>query len=215
MERPVKEYRTYLFDLDNTVVDSRHGLEISLRAGFGEFGIPYDPARYDEYVATPLRETWDLHRPGDVCGFREFYAVVMGTYDRCYMDSVELFPDARECLEALAAAGKGLGIVSNSYAVHIEEILIRLDVRDVFGSLVGSDSCSHRKPDPQPVMLCLDELGAEPASAVMVGDSPNDVKAGRRAGTDTVFVDRGGWCPETGSDATVRDLRDLLVPFRR
>ncbi len=210
----MNEYQTYLFDLDNTVVDSRPGLEYALRAGFEQHGIEYDPSRYDVYVSTPLGETWNRHRPDDPDGFRRFYGTVMDTYEECYMESVALFHDARACLDGLAAAGKPLGIVSNSYETQIRDILTALGVRDLFGSLVGSDSCSHRKPDPHPVLHCLRELEAEAGTAVMIGDSPNDIKAGRRAGTGTVFVDRGGRGLHTGSDVTVTDLRDLLAPFR-
>ncbi|MDR3075334.1 MAG: hypothetical protein LBU30_04780 [Candidatus Methanoplasma sp.] len=45
----------YIFDLDNTLVDSRGGYEKAFRAAFGEFDMPYDPALYDEYIRTPPR----------------------------------------------------------------------------------------------------------------------------------------------------------------
>ncbi|MDR3205921.1 MAG: HAD-IA family hydrolase [Candidatus Methanoplasma sp.] len=188
----MKEYGAYLFDMDNTIVDSSKGYEKAFRAAFKEYGIPYDHSRYGEYIRTPLEKTFAKHHDAAPCKFRDFYSIFAATYDRTHMDSVALFPDAAECIAALARSGKSLGVVSNSNTRYIIDILSDLGIRDLFGSLVGLDRVPTPKPDPAPVLLCMRELGAEPSDAVMIGDSGADVAAGCSAGADTVLVVRDG-----------------------
>lgn len=209
----VKEYDTYLFDLDNTLVDSSHGLEIALRAGFKEFNIPYDHDRYDEYISTPLRETFERYVPNCPCKFRDFFSIVITTYDKCYTDSVEMFPDAKICISELIEKGKRLGVVSNSLTSHINGIFERLDIADCFGSVVGFDRCANGKPDPQPIILCLKELNSDASTAVMIGDSMSDVKAGHRACIDTAFLNRKSREVQCEPTYTITDLREMLTPF--
>jgi HAD superfamily hydrolase (TIGR01509 family) len=211
----MKEYSAYIFDFDNTLVDSSHGLEVALRAGFREFGIPYDPKKLPVYMRTPLRDTWEKYKPNCPCKFRDFFELVIVTYDRCYLDEVQLFPDAKECIEVLSSKGKDLGVVSNSLSVHINSILDRLNVRDSFGSIVGADRCMNGKPSPEPVRLCLQELGQDAEDAVMIGDAKNDILSGKAAGTDTVLIDRDDLKVCDEETVRVKDLRNVLTPYRR
>ncbi len=56
--------------------------------------------------------------------------------------------------------------------------------------LDGGDVERH-KPHPEPVLKALRALGVEAAAAVMVGDAPVDIEAGRSAGTATIGVTYG------------------------
>ena len=68
-----------------------------------------------------------------------------------------------------------------------------------FRVLVGGDTLPHRKPHPLPVRHALASLCAEPNWSTMVGDSENDLRAGKAAGTRTVAVLHG-----YGAEATLR-----------
>ena len=46
--------------------------------------------------------------------------------------------------------------------------------------IVGADDTARHKPDPEPILLALERLGAQPEDAVYVGDSPFDIGAARR-----------------------------------
>ena len=58
----------------------------------------------------------------------------------------------------------------------------------VTGSFPGADDCARPKPHPEPVLNALGRLGAAPAVAIYVGDSPHDIAAGNAAGVATVAV---------------------------
>ena len=200
----------YIFDLDNTILDSRKGYEEAFIAAFGEFGMPYDPVLYNEYVRTPLRMTFSKYCPDSPNAYGDFVSVVNRTYERTYLNGVRLFPDAERCLCRLSGAGCGLGIVSNSYMKQIAEILARLGVDGMFSSVVGRDRVVFSKPDPEPVLLCMSEMGAPPDGSMMIGDSVNDILAGKGAGLFSVLIDRHGEgvrCDEC--DAVIGSLDEL------
>jgi len=200
----------YIFDLDNTLADSRKGYEEAFIAAFEEFGMPYDPALYDEYVRTPLKMTFSKYRPDSPGRYRDFVSVVIDTYERTCLNGVRLFPDAERCLARLTEAGCGIGIVSNSYTTQITEILERLGVDGIFASVVGQDRVAFPKPDPEPVLLCMSEMGAPPHDSMMVGDSVNDVLAGKGAGLFSVLINRRGEdIPCSGCDARIASLDEL------
>ncbi|HET9797447.1 MAG TPA: HAD-IA family hydrolase, partial [Gemmatimonadaceae bacterium] len=79
--------------------------------------------------------------------------------------------------------------------------------------VVGCDSCVNHKPHPEPVERALALLGAEPANALFVGDSPHDVESGRAAGVTTVGVSWGAFRREeleaAGADIVIDRIEEL------
>ncbi len=132
---------------------------------------------------------------------------------QCYTDSVEMFPDAKICISELIEKGKRLGV-----GLELPDITHRRDIRKIGHSrllriCVGFDRCANGKPDPQPIILCLKELRSDASTAVMIGDSMSDVKAGRRACIDTVFLNRKSREVQCEPTYTRTDLREMLTPF--
>ncbi len=56
-------------------------------------------------------------------------------------------------------------------------------------AVVGRDTVTTRKPDPEPLLEALRRLDADPGDAVFVGDSPRDAAAAERAGVAFRYVD--------------------------
>jgi pyrophosphatase PpaX len=61
----------------------------------------------------------------------------------------------------------------------------------LFETIVGGDETERHKPDPQPLLLAAERLGADPADTAYVGDSPFDVRAAKAAGMFAVAVTWG------------------------
>jgi phosphoglycolate phosphatase len=70
-------------------------------------------------------------------------------------------------------------------------ILNTLDISGFFGSVIGGDSTSQRKPHPLPLLTCIEHLGVRPEDAVMIGDSGADVGSARSAGVPVILVPDG------------------------
>src|SRR4029079_98204 len=64
--------------------------------------------------------------------------------------------------------------------------------RSRFEVLVAKEDTTLHKPEPEPLLLALDQLGADPADTVYVGDSPFDLRAAHAAGTTAAAAMWGG-----------------------
>lgn len=176
-----------LFDLDGTLIDSTadlvgSGNGLRARVGFP----PLDAAVIASYVGDgveALVRRLLVLPEGDVRGHVE--AFMLHYREHC-LDGTRLYDGVEPALRALAARGYRLAVVTNKPERVSRRILGGLGVDDLFGSIVGGDSCSHKKPHADPLWKACADLSILPAQALMIGDSRVDVEAGRNAGMASV-----------------------------
>lgn len=109
-------------------------------------------------------------------------------YRRCHADQTELYPGVREVLDQLEAAGKTMAIATNKMEALTHNLVAKLGVQRYFRMIVGPESISRRKPDPEAVTRILDAVGVVSGRALMIGDTADDIVSGRAAGTLTCAV---------------------------
>jgi pyrophosphatase PpaX len=178
-----------LFDLDGTVIDSgaiilasmRHAAETvvggtwsdaELMKAVGGPGleaqmVELDPNRVDELVRVYRAHNEPLHDTLECCDG---------------MDAV---------LATLKDQGRRLGIVTAKRRLTADLAFARLPIEHFFDVVVGGDETERHKPDPAPLLLALERLGAKAEDAAYVGDSPFDMQAARAAGLHAVGVSWG------------------------
>lgn len=104
----------------------------------------------------------------------------------------ELLPDALPALDALAARGVALAVVSN-WDCSLPEVLAQLGVADRFAAVSVSAVVGAAKPDPAIFADALGRLGVAADRALHCGDRPDaDCAGARRAGLRAVLIDRRG-----------------------
>ena len=174
-----------LFDFDGTLVDSIGLIIESFHHTMRVHGLP---ARSDAFwtagLGTPLR-----------VALREFAAddagvqALIATYrewNLAHHDAlVRAFPGGLETVKTLKAEGRRVAVVTSKNLHGLEKGLDLCGFHGLFDVLVTSDDLEASKPSPEPVHLALARLGAKPAQALLVGDSPHDIAAGRDAGATT------------------------------
>jgi phosphoglycolate phosphatase len=102
-----------------------------------------------------------------------------------------VFPNVIDTLEKLKRKGFCLGICTNKPYEMTLLVLEGLKIDFFFDGITGGDNLPFNKPDPRHILTTLDLMRSEAHSAVMVGDSWVDAKAGRDAGLPVVAVDYG------------------------
>ena len=115
-----------------------------------------------------------------------------------------LYPGVRETLDALRAHGTRLAVVSNKNVALCREVLVILSVDSYFDEVLGADSLPQRKPSPEPILKLLADFGVRADRAAMVGDSINDIAAGKGADVMTVGCTWGYGALEELDDADYR-----------
>jgi pyrophosphatase PpaX len=98
-----------------------------------------------------------------------------------------------DVIPRLRAEGRRLGIVTAKRHRTVSLAFDRFPWLDEqFDVVIAHEDTDRHKPDPDPVLAALDGLGAQPASAAYVGDSPFDIRAAKAAGAFAVAVSWGG-----------------------
>lgn len=177
-----------LFDLDGTLVDS---IELIVQAAVHAFDGREGPRpTREEWVAligtplAPMLRRW-AHDDDDVRFLWDRYrAYQVEHHDRL----VSAYPGAVELIRRLHARGHPMAIVSSKIEAGIRRSLDYVGITDCFGALIGIEATEKHKPEPEPVLLALERLGATASDAWFIGDSPHDVYAGHAAGVKTIGV---------------------------
>lgn len=191
--RPVPRYSgavvtprlALLFDLDGTLVDSVGLILASMHAAFeGRAGRTPSEAEWIAGMGTPLRtQLREFVEPRDMEAVVDRYrAHQLANHDRM----TRAFDGAVEALSRLKARGHPMGIVTSKFRESAERTLRHVGLDRYVDVVVGADTVTQAKPDPEPVLHALERLGRRPAEALFLGDSPHDVAAGNAAGAITV-----------------------------
>lgn len=177
---------TVLFDNDGTLVDTYDLiLESFHHAVRNVLGHDIADEKLMAKVGQPLlTQMWDF--TDDPAVHEELLLTYREFNHRIHDERVSLFPGVREGLERLREEGFKMGVVTSKMSPLARRGLEVLEVAEFFDCLVGADSCSKHKPDPDPILMGCDLLGATPESCVYVGDSPYDLQASNAAGTLSV-----------------------------
>lgn len=207
--------RTVIFDLDGTLADTSGDLIAAANACFRAMGHGdvLDPAQ-DAGIALRggrrmLRDGLArLGRPDETVVDR-YYPVLLEAYGDAIDIYSTLFPGAMEAVAELSARGLGVGICTNKPEALADQLLRALGVRDAFAALVGADTLTVRKPDPEPLRETVRRLGGDPARTVLIGDSDTDRNTARAAGVPSVLVTFG----PSGEDMAALKPEALLHRF--
>ena len=191
--------RTVIFDLDGTLADTSADLIGAANACFRGLG-------HGDVLSAQADALTAFHggRAMLRLGFArvlpdgwteamvdEQYPILLAAYGADIDRHTRLYPGAVAAVKRLSAAGYAVGICTNKPEGLAEELLRRLDVRDLFASMVGADTLPVRKPDPAPFAEAVRRAGGNPARALLVGDTETDRETARRAGVPSVLVTFG------------------------
>lgn len=174
-----------LFDLDGTLIDSIELIVNSFKHAYT--GRPRVPTDADLVlgIGTPLADQFRPWCDGDA----ELDALVerYRDYQREHHDRlVHAYPGVAATLARLHARKHPMAVVTSKSEALAARGLAHAKLDTFFDAVVGLESCTRHKPDPEPVLTALDRLGRAPSGAFFIGDSPHDILSGNAAGVATV-----------------------------
>jgi HAD superfamily hydrolase (TIGR01509 family) len=134
---------------------------------------------------------------------------------RSYLPHLKAFPKARELLVRMREDGLMLVVATSAKKAEMDALLEICGATDLVQHQTSSEDAEKSKPDPDIIQAALETAHVAASAALMLGDTPYDIEAARRAGVDTVAVRSGGWDTEAldGAIAIYDDVADLLSRY--
>jgi pyrophosphatase PpaX len=207
-------FRTVLFDLDGTLIDSaamilasfRHATQTVLRreipdqellAAVGGPGLRAQMEALAPDYVDELVEVYSDHNVGLHRGLQPCEGIL-------------------DLLETLKNEGRRLGVVTAKRRATLQlafEVLPPLE--PYFDVAIAAEDTERHKPHPEPLLTALERLREEPANSAYLGDSPFDIQAAKAAGMGAIAVTWGAIHPRERlereqPDAVVDTCEELL-----
>ena len=126
----------------------------------------------------------------------------------------ELFPGLIETLEALKERGIVCTIATARNRKSLLSFLDRANITGYFTYILAQEDTTHLKPDPEPVLKTMEDLGFPKEQTMVIGDMPMDILMGKNAGAYTTGVTYGNAKRDileaAGADFVIDRIGDLL-----
>ncbi len=186
----MKEYSTYIFDLDGTLLNTLNDLAASTNYALRSVNLPehsVDDVR--RFVGNGVRKLMERAIEGGDKNplFDEAYATFRRHYLEHGLDTTQPYPGIMEMLKELKARGKRIAVVSNKFYDATQEL-----VKHFFGEYVevaiGERENIRKKPAPDTVIEAMRMLGVGKEDAVYIGDSDVDFNTAKNVGIPCVSV---------------------------
>ena len=184
------KYKTYIFDLDGTLLSTLADLAASTNYALRTHHMPersLDEVR--RFVGNGVKKLMERAIPDGLNNTQceETIAPYRQHYMQHNLDTTQPYPGIMQLLEQLKAEGKNIAVVSNKFYAATRELC-----RHFFGDLVpvaiGEREDIRKKPAPDTVIEALRELGVDKEGAVYIGDSDVDIMTAKNSGMPCVSV---------------------------
>ena len=204
-----------ILDVDGTLVDTNYQHALAWYRAFRAHGL-----------VLPI---WLIHRHIGMGGDQLVQALAGADVERGLGDAiradeterykemigeVEPVSEAHEFIRDLHERGHGVVLASSAKEPEIEHYVTLLDARQLADSWTCSADVRATKPEPDLVQVALERAHARADDAVMIGDSPWDVHAARRAGVRTIAVMTGGFSSEELLEAGAVEVYESVAQLR-
>lgn len=189
-----------IFDFDGTLIDSVPDLADATNIMLSQLGLPTYPLQtIAKWVGNGARKLVERALSGsvevndnlalaDVEAAEQLFFDAYGAHDT---SKTVAYPDVDSGLKQLKDAGFTLALVTNKPIRFVPHILAGMGWSSLFEVVLGGDSLPQKKPDAAPLLHVCETLNFVPSEALMIGDSINDILAGKNAGIETVGLSYG------------------------
>jgi len=192
MQRPLK---AVLFDVDGTLVDSNDAHTRAWVKAFWEYGLTVDPTA----VRRSIGMGGDKLMPA-VSGIQQDTSLGKlianrraEIFKRELLPRLKPFDGAKDLVAAIKDRGCTAVAASSAKEAELKPLLAIAGVDSLMDAKTSSDDAEESKPDPDIIEAALERAHADRSEAIMIGDTPYDIEAARRAGLDAIAFRSGGW----------------------
>jgi phosphoglycolate phosphatase len=208
--------KNIIFDLDGTLVDSKRDIARAQHWALAQLGVnSYKPEELYPLIGKPLTETFSKLLPADLhYRIPEAVELYKNHYPPRALETTTLFPGVSETLDTLRQRGFLLATATTKMTAGTLRVLTHFGIAEHFVQIQGSDNIPF-KPDPFIIMKILEDQSWKKNETLMVGDTDNDIMAGKSASIATCGVTYGSLTKEQieqcKPDIIIHSLPELLL----
>ena len=211
--------KVVILDIDGTLLLSNDGHARAFQDAAKSLGIEVDFHRIRRLIGKGgdklIPEVFGFESDSDAG--KKLEELKGSIFRERYLPSLDPTPGARALLIRLRDENKKLVVATSAGRDDVAALLKRADVSDLIETSASADEAENSKPDPDILMAALRKTGQSRHAAVMIGDTPYDVEAAKRAGIPIIAVRSGGWTERelAGAIAVFEDPADILAHYDR
>ena len=186
-------YKTVVFDLDGTLLDTLEDLCDSTNYALARFGYPARTlAEIRSFVGNGIGKLIERALPNDTAEAERnaVLAEFKAHYAKNCNNKTKAYEGICDMLNALKERGVNIAVVSNKVDSAVKDLCTRY-FPGIFKVAVGEKEGVCRKPAPDSVFAAMEALGAEKGSTVYIGDSEVDIETAENADIDMIAVSWG------------------------
>ena len=204
--------KTFIWDLDGTLLDSYKTIVDGLYDTCKEYGIELNKEEINEHVITYSVSSF-INKMTGVTGIS--FDEMKKRYSEIGEEKkkeIRLIPDAKETLKALSDRGDKHYVFTHR-GKSTESVLKQLDIYDVFDEIVTSQSGFARKPEPDGINYFVDKYDLDCMNVYYVGDRTIDMDCAKNAGVNGIlYLPENSYCKPNGSETfIVKELSDIIL----
>jgi len=213
MTPPNGSITTLLFDWDGTLFDSALTGFLAFEKTFGELGLAFTPEFYETIYSPNWYSMYEaLNLPKD-----KWQAADELWLQHYGEQTPKLIDGANSTILELQSRGYRLGIVTSGTHRRVAREINLLGLSSTFETLVCNEHIVNKKPHPEGLENAIQQLFITPDLCCYVGDTPEDVQMGKKAGVMTAAV-RSAYPTsrrliDEHPDIHLDSIADLLVHF--
>ena len=190
------KYRLVLFDLDGTLLDTLEDLSAAVNHALEKRGLPgHSTAEYMKMVGHGIRNLVTQALPAGKQTDTELIDSALADFKAYYTAHIDVhthpYPGMQEVVNRLHETGVTMAVASNKFQEGAEYLVRKFFPGIPFAAVLGNRPGFPLKPDPEIVGEVLRKSGVSPEEAVLVGDSPTDMKTAANGGIDAIAVTWG------------------------
>jgi HAD superfamily hydrolase (TIGR01509 family) len=205
-----------LFDIDGTLVDSNEYHVTAWQEVFREAGHDFPREQIHGQIGKGGDNLLPALLPDLGKEEQEAIAAQHGPrYQKLYLDKVRPFPGARDLLRRGKQEGFTIALATSANPEELDHYVRLLDAGELIDVTTSKGDVEATKPAPDIFAAAVSKAGVRPEEALVIGDTPYDVIAAKRAGVQAIGLLSGGFSEDdlraAGAIAVYQDAADLLA----
>lgn len=178
--------KVVLFDLDGTLINTNDLILKSFKHTFKTM-LDLEPTE-EEITMNYGRPLQEIFKSYDENRIEEMINCYRKINLELHDDECKEFADVDLMLQTLKNKGIKIGVVTSKKSDMAERGAKLMGIFKYFDTFITPEVTIKHKPEGEPVLKACENLGVSPSEALMVGDSPYDILAGKNAGAKTCGV---------------------------